>query len=115
MIATKDDVLAVAPCFSTLTDEQWTRHLALVAGFVSDDAWGNEDRARLPQALFTAHHLALIFPALAGDDFLVTSERVGEISRTYAVPSMSPSMLNVTRWGAQYMALVRSIPAFFAG
>lgn len=113
MIATKDDVLAIAPCFSSLDDPTWATHLALAGQFVGDDAWGDDPaRAVYPQALFVAHHLALVFPALAGDDFLVTSERVGAISRSYAVPTLDPSMLAVTRWGAQYLALMRTIPTF---
>ncbi len=113
MIATKADLLTVAPCFSSLTDPQFDSAAALYGPHVSDDAWGSDAaRARLPQALFLAHCLAFAYPAMAADALLVSSETVASVSRTYAIPS-SQNLLALTKWGAQFAALVRALPAFF--
>lgn len=116
MIATKADVLAVAPgtTFSTLTDDQWTAAFALCSPFHNDSAWGTDDRARQAGALFVAHHLAMLYPSLAGAGArTVTSRSMGGVSVSYSVPSTDADSLAMTRWGVMLVRLRKSIPRAF--
>lgn len=113
MLATKNDVLAVAPesQFSTLTQPQWDDAFRLVSPFQNDAIWGSNERAVMAGALFVAHHLALMYPSKAGPGALtVTSKSVGGVSISYATPSLDKDSLAQTRWGTILMRLRRSIP-----
>lgn len=113
MLATKVDVLAVAPesSFATLTDQQWADAFRLCSPFQNDAAWGTDERAVFAGALFVAHHLALMYPSKAGPGgTTVTSKSVGGVSVSYAAPSIDKDQLGLTRWGIMLMRLRRSIP-----
>jgi hypothetical protein len=116
MIATKEDVLAVAPgsTFSTLTDPQWTAAFELCSPFHNDAVWGTDARAKQAGALFVAHHLALMYPTLAGAGArMVTSRSMGGVSISYATPSVDADSLAMTRWGLMLAKLRKSIPRIF--
>jgi hypothetical protein len=112
MLATKEDVLAVAPesTFATLTQPQWDAAFALVSPFQNDSVWGSDARAKQAGALFVAHHLALMYPSKAGAGGLtVTSKSVGGISVSYASPSVDKDALAMTRWGIILLRMRRSL------
>jgi hypothetical protein len=62
--------------------------------------------------LLAAHLLAIRTGALGGAAGPVTSMRAGEIGATFAAP-ISTSALATTRWGAEFSAIVRSLPPSF--
>ena len=66
-------------------------------------------RADMAAALWVAHHLKLSDLQGAG---AVTSERLGDISRSYAAPDKAGGPLGLTSYGQQLMALRNPMVGF---
>lgn len=104
MIATKADVLAVAPCFSSLTADQFTAAFRLVGPLVNESELGA--RAPLAAAYRVAHFLACAYPDLAPDARVVVAEAIGPLSRQYAVAvPTSPRDLTSTKYGLAFLEI----------
>lgn len=108
MAITKAGVLLLAPEFTSLADADFTAIMALAALEVNVTQWGA--RADHAGNLITAHMLTLSRPNLAVGD-IVASERVGEVSRAYAIAPIQiaggDESYKTTRYGREYLRLRR--------
>lgn len=77
-IITPDDLVAMAPEFEADGQERVTTFIEIAREFVSERSWG--PRYKRGVLLAAAHFLTLSRP---GGERVVTSESVGELSRTY--------------------------------
>jgi hypothetical protein len=73
---------------------------------VSETALGAKARTGL--MLYTAHLLAATSKETAGAAGALTSERVGDLSRSYAAPAAEASRLETTSYGQQYKQLINN-------
>lgn len=109
MIATKDDVLAVAPEFATVTDPQFAAAFRLVGPLIPEADLG--ERAAIAGAYRIAHFLAKSRPELSPDSKVVVSETLGPLSRTYAV-ALPPAYLrdlSSTKYGLAYLDVIGGV------
>lgn len=104
---TKADLIARFPEFS---GEDETRILALedmARDFVSEAALGSKALTGL--MLYTAHLLTMTSSSRSGAAGPVTSERVGDLSRSYGQgSSQGMADLNASTYGQQYQRLVKN-------
>lgn len=100
----KSFLLDLSPEFSTVDEARITRLVALAEPMIPSSKWGS--KADLAVALYVAHLLTIGSTAGKG---AVTSERIGDIERTYAASGSSNKDLESTAWGAQFKALGRSV------
>lgn len=103
------DVVNIAPELggTVVAPGTQTAILAIVQRQVDDDAWGefaDDGRAYL------AAHLA----SIRGDEGLVTSESLGAMSRSYAIPPGILGSLALSTYGAEYARLQKIAVAFAA-
>lgn len=110
MAITWSDVTAIAPELSTVPVATQTAILAIVQRQVDDDAWGEfaDDGRR-----YLAAHLA----SIRGNEGLVTSESLGAMSRSYALPPGILGSLALSTYGAEYKRLTDlacAVPAIVA-
>jgi len=105
MSITKDDVLQVAPECASLPDGDFTWAIGEAEKLSGGDGWG--DSIDLAQSLMAAHLLVLFRPALQGGP-VIKSERVGNVSRTYAVAdAANDGGLEATSYGLKWKSLAR--------
>lgn len=105
MAATVADVRRIAPEFATVADVDVEAFLEDAALELHASAWGAlYDRA---QALVAAHLVALANPSLAASVGPVASESVGGVSRSYAVTAVAAGRWGTTRFGLEYLRLMR--------
>ena len=110
MAVTKADVVLIAPELSAVADGVFTAYLADAELELDLAAYG--ERADLAKKLHVAHHMTRSGYGTGGGRGDVTSESVGQVSRSYAAPTSSsstPSPLSSTRYGQRLIALNRSL------
>ena len=110
MAVDKDTVLALDPGLSDVDDALWTLAFQFQRGLITESAYG--DLYEQAAILWVAHWLTAAgkstTESAAG---FVTSERVGEVARTYANPFASSSggasdaPLAATKWGRMLLEL----------
>lgn len=93
------DVTAIAPNLSVVPVATQNAILLVVDRQVDSDAWGVY--AADGQA-YLAAHLAYI----RDDEGLVTSETLGQMSRSYAMPPGIKGSLALSTFGAEYLRLM---------
>lgn len=110
MATTATQVKQVAPEFSSLDDSAIDPFITYSENYVALSFWG-EDRYDFIHALMTAHFLKLLGVAsgTSGASGPVASERVGDLSVTYAVNAVSGSDLSSTTYGSIIEQLKKSI------
>lgn len=104
------DVVLIAPNLSTISTAAQTFYLAESLRQIDADVWG--EFATVGQIYLAAHMATLGQGSGSGP---VTSETLGAMSRSYAVPMWLQSSLALTRFGAEYERLLRlavAVPAF---
>ena len=99
----RQDVIAIAPELSSVDSNLMNVLVEHIGPRVSDAAWGTE--AKYAACLLVAHAATL---SLRGDRGALTSETVGEISRTYGAIGGNKS-LRQTSYGVQYEELLRGL------
>lgn len=109
MAITWTDVTAIAPELSTAALATQTAVLASVELQVNDDAW--DDLASTGKAYLAAHLATLAARGASGAAGPVTSESVGQLSRSYAAPATPSSSLGLTSYGQEYLRLTRILPS----
>jgi hypothetical protein len=105
-MATPADVIRIAPEFSTLDP------VTVLQPFIDDavlevnaSAWGDQtDRAI---ALLAAHAIACAYPNLYKR--LAQSNTVGGVSQTYVSSSPMSGLWGTTRFGLEYLRLLRTL------
>jgi hypothetical protein len=97
-----------APEFSDLASDEVAAAISDAALQVSSLVWGS--KTDLGILLLAMHNLAISHPEL-GQTGPVTSERVGDLSRSYATPSLGSHELAETRYGRRFLALKRTVSA----
>jgi hypothetical protein len=100
------DVVAYpAPELSTLATASQTAILAIVDRQIDVDAWGEfaDDGRRL----LAAHLGTLTRSGAGGAAGPVTSETLGAMSRSYASMTTDAGLLGTTKYGAEYLRLMR--------
>lgn len=106
-MATPADVKRIAPEFSSLDDATVIQpFINDAAGEISPDAWGS--KADRVIALLAAHAIAVSYPNLYAR--LTSSERVGDISRSYERSSFPRAdEYATTRFGIEFLRLRRQL------
>lgn len=116
------DVLAIAPEFrTTLSGQDAGSEIAALVGvarsYVPEGRWGAE-KGKVALALLTAHLMKELGFGAEGVNHngMVTSERVGDLSRSYAVSSISGTsvldqLFMTTQYGRQFIMLRRTLPS----
>lgn len=111
---TWDDVEIVAPELSTVTTGLQDEILALVEDTLDAEAWTSAQRLRMGQIFYAAHMATCLATTTSGDAvWPVSSETVGGVSRDYVTGGITAALddFNSTKYGQQYMALIRSLPS----
>lgn len=98
------DVVAVAPELVTVELATQTAVLAIVARQVDPCVW--EDMAN-DGMVYLAAHLA----SIRGNEGLVTSETLGQMSRSYSLPPGVMGSLALSTYGAEYWRLLQIVTA----
>jgi hypothetical protein len=109
---TWDDVIALAPEVADLSVTGQGFLLDYVNTYLNVSLWGGEDssRLRLGRIYFAAHLAAITVEGGGSAAGPVISEKVGEISRTFANASMSTATgLGSTGYGRMFQLLMRSL------
>lgn len=108
MPVTREEVTHRWPALDGVKNaDEWATALADAAAQVDPGTWGA--RATLGQIHLAAHLLALGHPELR-DSGLVSSESVGDVSRSYAVaPLPSGFSFDATPYGREYLRLSRQL------
>lgn len=109
MVATKEDVLAVAPEFAPVCaaqgqDPEFANAFRLVGPLVNDEALGA--KAPIAGAYRVAHFLAKTYPALASNAVPVVEKRLGPLGLKYAVATPEAGDLVSTAYGLAYLEIV---------
>lgn len=101
-------VVLVAPSLATMSIDQQTLFLGWATS-LNATVWG----AKLEQAsiLVVAHYATLFAKGGQGPGGPISSESVGRVSRSYAVPPASDAFWDRTNYGSAYKALLRTLPA----
>lgn len=107
MAVTWADVVIVAPALSTLDVPSQNFFLTESLRQIDSDVWG--EYATVGQIYLAAHMATLTLGAGSGP---ITSETLGQMSRSYAVPLWLKSSLALTRFGAEYDRLLNIAVAF---
>ena len=106
------DVTNRAKEFASLTSAEIERASDDAELQINATAWGT--KANLATIYLAAHFLSAWNPDLAIAAGAVSSETVGEVSRTYAVGSApAAGDYGSSRWGVEYKRLMRTIPLWF--
>jgi hypothetical protein len=118
------DVAALAPEFfelATETPAEFDAFIDLAREFVCESKWGTEAKAKKAICLMTAHLMkdmdvgggaGLSGGVTAGQ---IVSEKVGDLSRTYAQgsssisTSVSDQLLTATKYGKAFLMLRRTL------
>ena len=111
MSIAQTDVNVIAPELSTVSPSDFAAVLSDVLLEISVSFWGSQQMADRVTKYLVAHVLALAHPELSGPG-PVSGERVGEVSRTYAVGApRDPDTYDMTRYGKEYKRLRRMMGA----
>lgn len=107
MAITWSDVVGIAPELVNVELATQTAILAVVGRQIDPDAWQvwADDGAK-----YLAAHLA----SIRGNEGLVTSETLGQMARSYALPPGIMGSLALSTYGAEYYRLMQiavGIPA----
>jgi len=97
------DVINVAPELSSVAVSRIDDFIAFAEPYINFDLWA--EKADFAHALYTAHLLTL---SNKGGATNVTSEKVGDLSRTYADPTAEQG-LESTAYGTMFVAARRSL------
>lgn len=108
MAVTATDVTNRAKEFADLEDAEVERAITDAALQINRNVWGT--KADLATIYLAAHLLSLANPSLVTVAGPVQSEKVGDVSRTYAVATVSAQGLAMSRWGQEYLRLRNSLP-----
>lgn len=100
MSITWTDVVGIAPELVSVETPTQAAILAVVDRQIDPDAWGAfaDDGAR-----YLAAHLA----SIRGNEGLVTSETLGVMARSYALPPGIMGSLALSTYGAEYYRLTQ--------
>lgn len=96
----KSFLTALWPEFAAVDENRLPTLNTIFMGMVSEGVFG--DKSRFALACLIAHHLAQ--PAGGG---LVQSQSAGDLSRAYHFKANWSSLLQLTKYGLQYLELVR--------
>ena len=117
MEATAENIKALFPEFGSVTDQRIENFVEIARLSVSEKAWGSSYGTGL--SYLTAHLLkrAGVGGGVQGGTSqagVVTSEKVGELQRSYALPNFSggsaeDSLLATTSYGMEYLRLRRQL------
>ena len=91
----------IAPAFSASTDETVTVWIGIAETMADVDCLGDEDKAAQALAAYTAHLMQVTQDA-GQNTGSVTSEREGDLSRSYGAMAGSDTWLGSTTYGAMY-------------
>lgn len=99
----------LAPEFTSVADVEVNKWL-LIAGNTASVGCLDTERADMALALYAAHMLSLATRAAAGGSGstgVITSEKEGDLQRTYGASKGDDSYLGQTLYGQQYMDVTR--------
>lgn len=103
MAISADTVIKVAPELSSEETSRINYFITEAGRYINSVTWGA--KADFAHALYTAHLMTI--SGLSGSAG-VTSERVGDLSRSYAVNASDDSLAS-TSYGKQFMSLRKSL------
>ncbi len=103
--------MLIAPALSAVTTAAQTFYLTESLRQIDPDVWG--EYATVGQ-IYLAAHMATISNGGGAAAGPITSETLGAMSRSYAIPSWLTSSLALTKYGAEYKRLLKiavAVPA----
>jgi hypothetical protein len=98
---------ALAPEFATLPDLTVETWLTMALNVI-DVSCLDAERAAMAQALYAAHWLKASSNAANGGVGAITSEKEGDLQRTYGAMFKSDSWNGSTPYGQQYLEITRT-------
>lgn len=109
MATTPDDVRRIAPEFSAEDDSTINFFIAEADKYINARAWGS--KANYARALFAAHLMKSRGVSGGGNapGGPIQSEKVGDISTTYAVAPPTGNSFNNTPYGMQFEQLKKTL------
>lgn len=113
MSVAQSDVAVIAPefAFPAISASDFAAVLGDVLLEINVTFWGSQQMADRVTKYLVAHTLAMAHPELSGPG-PVSSETVGEVSRSYAVGApREPDTYDMTRYGKEYKRLRRMMGA----
>lgn len=110
MATTVEQVQTIATEFASLDDDIIQSYIDIALNYVSLSYWG-EERFNYIHALMTAHLMKSGDAAGSGGSSggPVSSERLGDISTSYAVTASASDSLSSTRYGSLIRQLSKAI------
>ena len=110
MATTVAQVQAVATEFASLSDDDVQEYIDIAEEYVSLSYWG-DSKFNYIHALMTAHIMSMANASGTGGSSSgsVSSERLGDISVSYAVAATAADDLTSTRYGTLIKFLGKSI------
>lgn len=110
MTTTVEQVKQVATEFASADDSLIQTYIDIALQYVSSSYWGDA-KFNFVHALMTAHIMKSIDATGSGSSGggALSSERLGDISVSYAVASVSAADLSSTRYGALITQLSKSV------
>lgn len=104
----KTNVLSIAPELSSIDNDIWMLILADVASEVSSSIYGTKQE--MAQRYLAAHYLTLISAANKQTSGPLSSERVGQVSMSYAqINYLNRNRYDETSYGRVFNSIRRSI------
>lgn len=103
---TKSQLVARFPEFSAESDARVAAMLEMARDFVDEASFGSKATTAL--MLYTAHLLAGTSQSAAGTAGPMTSERVGDLARSYAAPAADANGLKASTYGQLYLKLANN-------
>lgn len=106
---TKTDVISFASELSVLSDADWSEVLRDAADEVGPGVCGSQQRADRMGAWLAAHLGTVRYLRKGGSaqPGALVSVSVGSVSKSYAAPAETPQSLTSTKYGQEYLRLVR--------
>ncbi len=101
---TKSQLVARFPEFANEADARVANLLTMARDYVDETVLGS--RAMTGLMLYTAHLLSSTKASAAGKTGPIISEKVGDLSTTYAGPQGKTNSLQSTTYGELYLKLV---------
>lgn len=108
MAITKQNIIDIAPALSTRPDAEFNAAIAAAARFINPRIWG--EKTYDGEIYYAAHVMTLAVQGASAGQGTVTSETVGELSRTFSnviTPTKSP--FGTTSYGRHLLWMLSTL------
>lgn len=111
MGVTPAQVRIIAPELEDSTDDFIQTYIEAAEQVIADSTtnWGTTANNQRAQLFMTAHLAVVGLDNSTNLDGVVTSEKVGDIARTYSKSALNASDLNTTSYGSVVASLMKTV------